>query len=669
MVEDAFGLKPRFNPLTQLTANTRWAFQTNPEKLKAFQRWFKEQVDTGLLDIEPGAADPLEPWTAKHTGSAYKKGVRDAFIASKRKALDVESDFFEGMQSEFLQSSFGGKIGTAQIEMLATRSFEKLKDISGGMSGEISRILSGGLANGLGARQISKQMTDSISSIDRIRSMRIARTEIIHAYAEGQLDSFDALGIEEVGILSEWSTVDGACPLCLPMEGVVFKVKEARGLIPRHVLCRCSWLPVIPSKVSARVDREGREALKREGRTRQLTPSEIAKTKPPKTTKSQIEAAIRKSVRAERPKASKEEAFRRSPSRIADVKIFKSRAPGKPRPPTPPEVPPTIKPVVPDKPPVVEKAFPTPEPKPKLLKDEFGVKIGTDEADINEALSKGVLTAREISLSTGVPLAKVKKHMRRMVNLGFAGKTPKGSFFLIPPEFAKPVAPFPKPKIAKPGIKKKTIKIKPKRKPTFEPDESPIGPPVRKLENINDWLRSLPKGQKSAIGRYTKGSDQDIRRIQKGDLAGLSESRVRSMRKLTTLMEKAFETAPEFEGEVFRGIGGLSDEVFRKLTQRGRTMTMQAFTSFSEKKSVAQGFLKKAGENPILFRVKDSGGVSIRGLSKFAFEDEVLVPEGTKYKIIKTRNVELRDLFGKPTGQIIKEVTLERILPQERRAA
>ncbi len=332
VAEDAFGLKPRkpFSPLgNRLVVNIRWAFITNPEKLRAFQQWFKEQVDSGLLDIEPGAADPVEPWTAKHTGSAYKRGVRDAFIKSKGKALDVESDFFEGTQSQFLQSAFGGKIGTAQIEMLGLRSFEKLRGITGEMSGEMSRILSGGLAEGLGARVIARQMTNSIAGIERRRAMTIARTEIIHAYAEGQLDSFDALGIEEVGILSEWSTVgdDRVCPLCLPMEGVIFKVKEARGMIPRHVSCRCSWLPVIPSKVSARVDREGREALKREGRTRQLTKAEIEKTKPPKTSKTQIEDAIRKSVRAEHPKASKEEAFKRSRSRIADVKISKSRIP------------------------------------------------------------------------------------------------------------------------------------------------------------------------------------------------------------------------------------------------------------------------------------------------------------------------------------------------------
>ena len=239
VTEDALGLKPRFNPFNRFAANTRWAFLTNPEKLKAYQRWFKDQVDAELLDIEPGAADPTESWTAQYVGSAYKRGVRDSFIASRKQALDTDSEFFEGSQAEFLQSSFGGRIGTAQIEMLATRSFEKLRGISGEMSGEMSRILSSGLAEGRGARDIARQLTNSISGIERRRAMPIARTEIIHAYAEGQLDSFDALGVEEVGLLAEFSTTgdDLVCPLCLPLEGTVFKIKEARGLIPRHVSC------------------------------------------------------------------------------------------------------------------------------------------------------------------------------------------------------------------------------------------------------------------------------------------------------------------------------------------------------------------------------------------------------------------------------------------------
>jgi len=35
------------------------------------------------------------------------------------------------------------------------------------------------------------------------------------------------------------------CPECDAMEGRVFPVAEAHGLIPRHPACRCAWLPAL----------------------------------------------------------------------------------------------------------------------------------------------------------------------------------------------------------------------------------------------------------------------------------------------------------------------------------------------------------------------------------------------------------------------------------------
>ena len=65
----------------------------------------------------------------------------------------------------------------------------------------------------------------------------------VRAHNEGQLDSLESLGVDEIGVMVEWSTAMNACKLCQPMEGVVFTIKEARGMLPRHVNCRCAYLP------------------------------------------------------------------------------------------------------------------------------------------------------------------------------------------------------------------------------------------------------------------------------------------------------------------------------------------------------------------------------------------------------------------------------------------
>jgi len=85
----------------------------------------------------------------------------------------------------------------------------------------------------------------------------MARTELANAYAEAQLDAFQQLGIDEVGVLAEWLTAgdDRVCELCGSLEGRTFTVEEARGMIPQHPQCRCAWLPAIP-------DRRGRKSTR-----------------------------------------------------------------------------------------------------------------------------------------------------------------------------------------------------------------------------------------------------------------------------------------------------------------------------------------------------------------------------------------------------------------------
>lgn len=74
----------------------------------------------------------------------------------------------------------------------------------------------------------------------------------IRAHAEGQLDSFKTLGVEEVGVAVEWATAndDKVCPKCQSLEGIVLKIDEARGLLPRHPGCRCAWIPANVGEVS-----------------------------------------------------------------------------------------------------------------------------------------------------------------------------------------------------------------------------------------------------------------------------------------------------------------------------------------------------------------------------------------------------------------------------------
>lgn len=251
---DVFGLIPvnvfAFN--VHFPQRQAWRFQTDTQKLGSFRTWLASSLDEELLTVTAVG----EPWTATYINSAYRQGTVRAFNDARGAAGLEQAGFIEGTKSEFLRSAFAQPERLEKVRLLSTRAFEEMRGISTSMSQQLNRDLAAGLVSGQNPRQLARTMSQSINGLARRRAAVIARTEIIHAHSEGQLDSFEDLGIDEIGILAEWSTAgdDRVCPQCAALEGELLTVKEARGLIPRHPNCRCAWIP------ASVVDRRKRRA-------------------------------------------------------------------------------------------------------------------------------------------------------------------------------------------------------------------------------------------------------------------------------------------------------------------------------------------------------------------------------------------------------------------------
>ena len=257
---DVFGLGE--SPLLFNVERRAWSFQTNPQKLASFRRWLQEQIDVGILEV----AGDGKPWNAKYIESAYNKGVTRAFVDVRSAKLQEKLGFLDATKEEFLRSSFSQPGRLTKVEFLFTRTFEELRGVSNEMARRLNRTLAIGLAEGRGARQIAREMAANISGLSRQRAQVIARTELAAAHSEGQLDAFEDLGIEEVGVFAEWSTAgdDRVCPICAPNEAQLFTIKDARGLIPAHPNCRCAWIPA--TEANKRFKRQ--QSLKRRRATR-----------------------------------------------------------------------------------------------------------------------------------------------------------------------------------------------------------------------------------------------------------------------------------------------------------------------------------------------------------------------------------------------------------------
>lgn len=248
-VEDALGLAL---VRSSLTANNRWAFETNEQKLRSFRSWLRYQTAQGILETD--ARDPTRPWTAEYIFAGYKKGAERAFTDTTKgrgSATDKEALF---------NSLTVGTVSQERLRLLYARSFEDLKGINYKMSIQISKILASGLVLGLNPNEVARQLTEEVG-LSKGRAVTLARTELIAAYSEAQLDSFEKLGVDEVGAQVEWSTAGDhrVCPRCARLEGAIFTIREARGKIPLHPRCRCSWNPILETDAEAE-DRRGRMA-------------------------------------------------------------------------------------------------------------------------------------------------------------------------------------------------------------------------------------------------------------------------------------------------------------------------------------------------------------------------------------------------------------------------
>lgn len=234
--EDALGLEDRRSNLlpqaNELAINQRWRGLTNPDKIKEFKKWLETQIDTTIL----GAGD--EAIWAKYIEDGFRQGAGRSWddVIRKRAIPREAMGFIRGSRQQFLQSAFAQKVSVEKVKLLAGRTFTDLEGITQVMSKTMVRTLTDGLVRGQGPREIGRILADEVEGIGLNRATTLARTEIVRAHAEGQLQALEDLGVEEIGVAVEWSITDDdkVCELCEDLQGIVLKTSEAHGMLPRH---------------------------------------------------------------------------------------------------------------------------------------------------------------------------------------------------------------------------------------------------------------------------------------------------------------------------------------------------------------------------------------------------------------------------------------------------
>lgn len=236
--DDILGLSD--NPprvLLELQPPGRFAFPADVAgKSEAFARWLRGALDSELLEIVGGSPTG---WQNQYVRASYSVGVNHADAALQ--AIGVTP------VPGAIAQTFNQPIHVEKLQLLFSRNFNELKGITDAVAQNLSRIVTEGLATGQSPRVVARNITRSISTIGRNRSLVLARTETIRAHATATLARYKQHGIDTVQGFAEFLTAgdDRVCQICQDLEGRRFKLDEAAGIIPVHANCRCVWLPVL----------------------------------------------------------------------------------------------------------------------------------------------------------------------------------------------------------------------------------------------------------------------------------------------------------------------------------------------------------------------------------------------------------------------------------------
>lgn len=261
--EDCFGLRDPAHRITLLSGE--FVFSTTAQKVDAFMAWLRQMeevegsIKTKTLSTQLGAS--LNPiWANKYLLDSYERGVSRAQQELKAAGFDIPDLRVVGGMKTLLSTP----MHLDRLGILYSRAFTELKGITEAMDKQLSIILTKGLMDGVGPRQIATLLTRTITgpdgdlgitdSIGRYipaarRAEMLARTEIIRAHHIATVQEYKNWGAAGVKVEVEWQTAGyNVCPQCSRLSGKVFTLTEIETMIPAHPNCRCCAVPVVVAR-------------------------------------------------------------------------------------------------------------------------------------------------------------------------------------------------------------------------------------------------------------------------------------------------------------------------------------------------------------------------------------------------------------------------------------
>jgi len=209
-------------------------FNRDDRKVDAFMEWWRRAENQDVMSL-------VSRNDNKWVRPAYMKGVEDAQRRLARAGVELEGE----LTATRLRRITNLTIHKDALELAYTRNFRELEGITEAVDQQISRELAEGLAAGHNPRKIADNISDRVQKIGKKRATDLARTEVINTYNDAALNRYQETGVDRVKAEVEGVTAGDArvCSECASLQGSMYSIEEARGMLPRHVRCRCTWVP------------------------------------------------------------------------------------------------------------------------------------------------------------------------------------------------------------------------------------------------------------------------------------------------------------------------------------------------------------------------------------------------------------------------------------------
>ena len=233
------GRVPQFTR-TAIVNGKRYSFRTLPAVLGSLLESAGKIVDRIIA-----GTDAVTSWFAlEYVLPAAEKGAAQAWRNLGAQTVKYLADR-PTLMSLITSDAYQKRLG-----LLQTREFELMKGLSGTVKQELGEVLTAGLAQGIGPREIAKNITAQ-TGVEIRRAERIARTEVGSALRTARLDEATDASVR-LGLKLKMMHLSALSPTTrlshAERHGILYPIEEERDWQAsgsNAINCKCSATEVL----------------------------------------------------------------------------------------------------------------------------------------------------------------------------------------------------------------------------------------------------------------------------------------------------------------------------------------------------------------------------------------------------------------------------------------